>query len=87
MLTRIPVKGTQSSKQSLESFVKCTDGQCPTEMFSASEDNARCWESSATPEPVSWWSILGRRVPGFVGIRKYLSMVDTVDILEGHGHH
>lgn len=29
----------------------------------------------------------GRRVAGFVGVRKYLSMVDTMGILEGHGHH
>lgn len=56
-------------------------------VFSASVDNAQCWESSATPQPVPWWSILGRRVAGFVGVRKYLSMVDTMGILEGHGHH
>lgn len=34
VLTKRPVKGAQSSKKRLESFVKRSDGQCPMQMLS-----------------------------------------------------
>lgn len=63
-----------------------TDEQCPTQVFSASEDSAQCGESSAEPQPVPWGHS-GEQGAGCVAVSKDLGRVHTMGILEGHGHH
>lgn len=87
MLTRKLLKGGNAESRGWKALLNTAE-QCSTPVFSSSEEGARCWESSAEPQPVLWGNSGEQR--GWVcgsNRGEDLGREHTMGILEGHGHH